>query len=165
MEKKGQKSSSRCEKSWCSNCIKFHYDMTWDTTGVATNIQHIRQKYDHIQRKKLKKKVINKETYQVSIRIYSLSGGNDGEKCCYEWEKIHTYLNDWSCYFHDLRIFIFQIKHQIWRGIMLKEGIGYKGKTNIQLIDTKLKNDQYMKLIDEEIVNAERIFGDEFTFQ
>lgn len=48
---------------------------------------------------------------------------------------------------------------------MLKEGIGYKGKTNIQLIDTKLKNDQYMKLIDEEIVNAERIFGDEFTFQ
>jgi len=73
----------------------------------------------------------------------------------------------WSYYFHDLRKEpMFQIKRQIkGGGIMIWGGITCKGKTNIHFVDTKLKSNDYVKLIDEEIVNIKQICGDKFIFQ
>lgn len=74
--------------------------------------------------------------------------------------------NSWSYYIYDLKEEpIFQMKRQMRReNIIIWGEIWYRGKTNIRFVNGKLRSNDYIKIIDEAMVNLRWSFKDREIF-
>lgn len=144
--------------------------------GVSTNIlnvQRLLKKTPTIKRKKLTRKpplTKNHVEERLKFAREHLKWKKRWRNIIFTDEKRFTLdgPDGWSYYFHDLRRSpLLQVRRQMGGGgVMVWAGIGYKGKTDICIVDGKMKSPDYIKLIDDQIrTHAARIAGENFVFQ